>query len=305
MQNEVLDALSGYIYNPRSAWWWGNTNIGWNFIQMSWAMPSTTAACSESCSNTEWTEKLICEWKCCIKSCEQISNLADRAVCLSQCLCWEISVANDILRIKICRVPAQASQVIAGKKISSIEQAVDEINQVFLKLKQNGALIKRTKTQEFLDSSFSSIKFHKILAFDIFVAIKPIYDILQVDQVKKNSKDDEQLLSTINGTTGQRWKGKDRIKYASSGLNGTLEENNNLCAWYGTTYDRTTKNCRWGLKNEAIVSALGQSQSVNKRNDMIAWFLNEHYSFWDEVYNHIVEIQLTTENLKMKAEDSK
>ena len=111
-----------------------------------------------------------------------------------------------MLRIKICRVPAQAAQVVAGKKITSIEEAVDEINQIFLKLKQNGSLIKRTKTQEFLDSSFTSIKLHKILAFDIFVVIKPIYNILQVDQVKKKAKDDEKTLAKINNTSNQRSK---------------------------------------------------------------------------------------------------
>ena len=105
-----------------------------------------------------------------------------------------------MLRIKICRVPAQPSRVVAGKKITSIEQAVDEINQIFLKLRQNGALTKRTKTQEFLDSSFSSIKLHKILAFDIFVAIKPIYDRLQLSEVEKKAQETEAVIATINGT---------------------------------------------------------------------------------------------------------
>ena len=98
---------------------------------------------------------------------------------MSQCICGETSSKNDILRIKICRVPAQASEVKAGKTIHSVEEAVDEINAIFSELKHSGALIKRTKKKQFLDSSFSNIKLSEILAFDIFVSTKPIYNKLQ------------------------------------------------------------------------------------------------------------------------------
>lgn len=303
LQNDLLDAMSWYIYNlwynPNNI---GNNNFWQNFIETQWAVPSTTATCRADCANTEWTEKLICEWKCCMNSCNQISNISDRAICLSQCLCGEASIANDTLRIKICRVPAQPSRVMAWKTITSIEQAVDEINQIFLKLKQNWALVKKTKTQEFLDSSFSSIKLHKILAFDIFVAIKPIYDILQVDQVKKKAEDDHTILAKINNTTGEKGQWQDRNKYSTSWLHGTLEQNNKYCQSYGWTYNSITKKCNWSTNNKDIIKELSQSQSINLRNDTLYVFLSEHYTFWDEVYNQIVEIQTTSENLRTKAE---
>jgi hypothetical protein len=72
-----------------------------------------------------------------MNTCNQISNIKDKAVCLSQCLCGEVSTANDMLRIKICRVPAQPARVLAGKKINSIEEAINEINEIFNKLKQD------------------------------------------------------------------------------------------------------------------------------------------------------------------------
>lgn len=137
-----------------------------------------------------------------MNACNQTSDLTKRALCLSQCLCGEASVANDMLRIKICRVPAQQAQVSAGKTITSIEQAVEEINTIFSKLKQNGALIKRTKTTEFLDSSFSSIKFHQILAFDIFVVVKPIYDILDMNREKDKIITTHNKLALLNHTSG-------------------------------------------------------------------------------------------------------
>jgi hypothetical protein len=103
-----------------------------------------------------------------------------------------------MLRIKICRVPAQPARVLAGKKILSIEEAVIEINEIFNKLKQNGLLSKRSKTQEFMDSSFSEIKFHEVFAFDIFVAMKPIYDRLQSKQQKDSTIKDNNTIKTIN-----------------------------------------------------------------------------------------------------------
>lgn len=105
----------------------------------------------------------------------------------------------DILRIKICRVPAQPTRIISGKRISSIEEAIDEISSIFTTLKQNGLLTKRTKTKEFMDSSFSSIKLHQILAFDIFVAVKPIYNVIQISQRReeKNKEVETLKINTI------------------------------------------------------------------------------------------------------------
>ena len=252
------------------------THLIWgNFIQTTWAVPSTTPACAASCSTTEWTEKLICEGKCCMNSCNQISNLSDRAICLSQCLCWEASVANDMLRIKICRVPAQPSRVIAWKKITSIEQAIDEINQIFLKLKQNGALTKRTKTQEFLDSSFSSIKFHKILAFDIFVAIKPIYDRLQSREVEKQAKDNATTLAILNNTNWKLSQWADKNKYSISGIYWSNDEeiikNCELIQW--GKYNAINKKCEWWVSNTTALLLLANTNANNSRNDAL-WLLS-------------------------------
>lgn len=300
LQDDLIDAMSGYLYTP---WYNSNptTNIGGNFIQTTGAVPSTTPVCSASCSNTEGTEKLICEWKCCMNNCNQISNLSDRAVCLSQCLCWEASTANDMLRIKICRVPAQPSRVVAWKKITSIEQAVDEINQIFLKLRQNGALTKRTKTQEFLDSSFSSIKFHKILAFDIFVAIKPIYDRLQLSEVEKKAKETEAIIAKLNGTDPES-KWNDTNKYNLSRMRQTISEN---CESYGMIFNTVTWQCKPAIDNKTVLKDISQTHGVNLRNDSLGKFLGEQYTFREEAYNQIIEIQITSENLRAKAEQAK
>jgi len=203
-QNELIDALSGFLYTPDDTlwwlWWlqWSSNNWAGNIIKTDNALPSTTQACKTTCSDKTGTEQLICEGKCCLNNCNQITNTKDKAVCISQCLCGEVSTANDMLRIKICRIPAQPARVLAWKEITSIEEAVTEINEIFNKLKQNGLLSKRSKTQEFMDSSFSEIKFHEVFAFDIFVAMKPIYDKLQSKQQKDNTIKDNNTIKSIN-----------------------------------------------------------------------------------------------------------
>jgi hypothetical protein len=135
-----------------------------------------------------------------------------------------------MLRVKICRVPAQPSRVLAGKKINSIEEVVDEINQIFNKLKQNGLLAKRSKKQEFMDSSFSDIKFHEVFAFDIFVAIKPIYDKLQLKQKTETTKKDHNNIKNSNiFISGKLGQGKDKNKYLIIGSSQTDESMEKTC----------------------------------------------------------------------------
>jgi hypothetical protein len=89
-------------------------------------------------------------------------------------------------------VPAQPSRVIANEYLETIEEGVDALNSIFLYLKNNGQMTKRAKTKEMLDSSLRDIKLHKIIAFDIFIAIKPIYDKISLS-VKKEEKEKENI----------------------------------------------------------------------------------------------------------------
>ena len=60
-------------------------------------------------------------------------------------------------------------------------------------------MTKRSKTKEFLDSSFSDIKMQNILNITIFVAIKPIFDkITQSTQKKEQQTKDLSLRQAIH-----------------------------------------------------------------------------------------------------------
>ncbi len=284
---------------------WSSFNIWQNFIQFSWAPLQTTTSCSSSCSQQEGLEKSICEGKCCINSCNQIKNVKDKAICLSQCICGEASVANDLLRIKICRVPVQSARAVAGKKINSVEEAITEISQIFNTLKQSWALIKRTKKKWFLDSSFSSTKFKNILSFDIFVMTKPIFDVPQQEEIQQEVTNNYKTLWGLNGTSWQRGEGRDKNKYNVNWLYWSEIENKKECELNGWIYNETTKKCDRAITNLDIVSALAQAKFINTTNDNLWEFFSQHYRFWNEIYGQISDFNGISQNLRAKADQAK
>ncbi len=313
-QNELINAMSGFLYTPDSTgiWWiswipWSSNNGSSNIIQTDNASPSTTQACKATCSDKTGTEQLICEGKCCLDSCSQISNGTDKAVCISQCLCGEVSTANDMLRIKICRVPAQPARVLAGKKILSIEEAVIEINEIFNKLKQNGLLSKRSKTQEFMDSSFSEIKFHEVFAFDIFVAMKPIYDKLQSKQQKDNTIKDNNTIKTINPFIwGNKVWGiwKDKNKYLLIGDTRSWDDWIKYCTSLWAEFNPTTKKCITNNNANITLEKLSKTNTSSVFNDNFYKFSKEQYVLREQIYKQISDIQATADILKTKAENA-
>lgn len=305
-QNELIDTMSGFLYTPDTTGiLWSSNNWSSNIIQTANASPSTTQVCQITCWEETGTEKTICEWKCCLNSCSQISNITDKAVCISQCLCGEASTANDMLRIKICRVPAEPARVLAGKKILSIEEAINEINEIFNKLKQNGLLSKRSKTKEFMDSSFSKIKFHEIFAFDIFVATKPIYDKLQFKQQKDNTiKDHNTIKSTNSFMWWKLWIGRDKNKYLIIGDTKKWDDWIRYCTSLWAEFNPITKTCITNNSANIVLEKLSKSNTSSVLNDNFYTFTKEQYILREQLYKQFSDIQTTAEILKTKAEDA-
>lgn len=308
-QNELISAMSEFLYTPDNiaVWWlpWSSNNGSSNIIQTDNASPSTTQSCKTTCSDKTWTEQLICEGKCCLNSCNQMSNSTDKAICISQCLCGEASTANDMLRIKICRVPAQPARVLAGKKILSIEEAINEINEIFNKLKQNGLLSKRSKTKEFMDSSFSKIKFHEVFAFDIFFATKPIYDKLQSKQQKDNSIKDNNTIKNINTFIWWKlWIGHDKNKYLIIGDTKRWDDWIKYCTSLWAEFDPMTKTCVTKNDTDIVLERLSKTNTSSVLNDNLYKFSKEKYTIREQIHKQMTDIQTTADILKTKAENA-
>ncbi len=174
--------------------------------------------CNQTCTWDNQWKKELCLTNCCLKNCKnyydnltftgtkaqiaikKYSAKSDKLVCISQCLCSEFSwpkKPEDFTwnrdpvvkyRIKFCRIPVQTLPIIP-KKIYSIQEAVEEINNIIKKLKESWQLMQHVKTKEMFDTSMKNIKFWDILGFNMFVKIKPMRNVLSYDQAKQNQKD--------------------------------------------------------------------------------------------------------------------
>jgi len=78
----------------------------------------------------------------------------------------------------------------------SIEEIIDQINNVLLALKQSGQLTKRTYTTEYMESSLQKTKLKDLFAFTISVNFKPVFNSISDRFIKeKNQKQYEQRAS--------------------------------------------------------------------------------------------------------------
>lgn len=122
----------------------------------------------------------------CVNKCDTMKP-GDKAVCKARCMCGTKYSNNGIFGISVCTVPVPAGQVLAGKSVQSVEEVVDELNEILTALRNSGQLIKHIKPKEFLETSLFKIKMNKIISFDMNVEFKPIYD----SKLKKEQKEKE------------------------------------------------------------------------------------------------------------------
>ena len=331
IQQQFIDILSGILYYPSGVWelsnlgdllpsngqgWWNNYNQ--NSIQT--ANPSLESQqCSNSCQDTtDQVEKQICEGKCCIQACKNITNTSQKAECVSQCLCGELKTKNDELRIKFCRVPAQPSRVIANEYLETIEEGVDALNGIFLYLKNNGQMTKRAKTKEMLDSSLRDIKLHKIIAFDIFIAIKPIYDKISLS-VKKEEKEKENISvkQAIHLAWVKLWDKIDRsryiVKWDHSRVLALKEVSTSYADFNNNVRLKEAIQCqeRWWIyyNDTCNFTAIDQNNIINNNfitiNDEIYKFIDKNYNLREQISKIFSDILYTTTVLKTKGENAK
>ena len=175
--------------NPVSSW--SNTSETWyaQSVANSYAEAAfgeaTLWTCEYSCRNLPLGEQAQCELKCaksCIQSCDSLTSLRDKALCVSDCTCFMIAGPNglwrekmeDMYRIKFCKVPVVQQPVSRGKKVFSIAAIFQEISDVLEWLRDSGQMVEFSRTKEFLDGAIK-IKFADNFAFKLQVSFKPLF----------------------------------------------------------------------------------------------------------------------------------
>lgn len=332
LQWNLFQQLSWMLYHN----WWTNEWLG-GILSPGWfpwtnneihtddtESTNTSQQCNAQCATKEKSiERQICEWTCCIQTCQTLGSSSEKAVCISQCLCGEWSTKNDELRIKFCQVPAQVSRVIAGKRIFSIEEAVKELNTIFTKLKTNWLLIKRAKTKEALDSSFRDIKLSKILSFDIFIAIKPIYDKISRTVETNISKKELEYVKISLHPTGVKINSKDhKSRYVivgdhpkilskkspsidtSDAISNRNSQAQKLCTERGFSYSIATQSCKAIIDTDSILKTQSYINYSINTNDEIYSFIKNNSVLRDQIAEHFNTMLQTASALQQKAENA-
>lgn len=262
----------------------------------------------------------------CLSSCDGLP-IADKLVCQSECLCWEIqspAITNEIMeaagvaipagafKIRICRIAATNASVQRNRRILSIEEIFDEINNIFTSLRQSGQLFKHVKTKEFLDSSVKQNKFGDIFAFTIRVGTKWVRDMTPASLFqKKLSEQDAWLKQSI------LWAGWDplipteRNKYTVI-VDQATQKARAQSYFNPSQFDELIQREKYLLEQSTQVFDLtGYQKQISVLttspliSDQVVSFLQDNLQFWMEAYDTLSDINGIANSLKTKIEKAK
>ncbi len=151
---------------------------------------------SDDVMGKEWLEELEEALKQCVKDHtdkderafkkiiqKTLSQPTELSACATKAMCKEVGGevgTNPSMwdyRIKVCKIPSKSSYgVVNNQPVVSIEEVIDEINNVCLGLKESGQLIEHNKTKDQRDHGLMRIKLWEKVAFSISVSFGPTRD---------------------------------------------------------------------------------------------------------------------------------
>jgi hypothetical protein len=263
--------------------------------------------------NTVWDfsapsdyEKSAAAIESCTNKCTSLPA-ADKAMCIAKCMCGTTSSKDWLFSLSICTIPSKKQDIVSSKPVKSIEEIITEINNVLGNLKDSGQMMKHTKTKGFLDTSLSKIKLHKIFAFDINIAFKPILDNkprrLQ-DAVAENESDT--LMRWNYSSTDIK---NEKNKYAT--LWNQCKEEKKLSEWktladIQATLSNADAACsyNYSIIPNSITQWVVQAQNAAVA-DIVKDFIEQNARFRTFVNDSLGNVQKTAENIKQKIEKGK
>lgn len=227
----------------------------------------------------------------CIKKCtDSTMKATDKAFCIAKCSCTTMRTDDGMAWVSICMVPTRQTDVLSRKPIQSVQEVVDEINNVLTALRNSWEMIKHNRTTEFLDTSLSKVKLHKILAFDINLATKPIFTAASAPGKKENKTKSETETDKINNgtyTSIDIWAEKNKYIYYR----------NSIAEW--KTISSTSRDNSSSVLPEVMTNSLSKTQNAEVI-DQVSAFVMDNISFWDSLSDTLLSIQQTSDQIRQK-----
>ncbi len=183
--------------------------------------------------------------------------------------------------------------------MKSVEEIVDEINNVLTALRNSGQLMKHTKSTEFLDTSLRKMKLNQILSFDMNVAFKPIYNSNTQKEKKEAQKSENNAIA-------------DRARQGSY-MDGKVGEEKNKYVILSNPVKANQQASTLSVNDSPapaseINAAFPYDLAKTLNNDMlnaINTFVQKNELLWQQIGETMNAINTTADNLKKKIEKAK
>lgn len=284
------------IFTPE-VWTWLDTN-DWEDWEKK---PEETkpSVCEQSCqSKTNQRDKALCEVSCCTQTCTANYKWADRLICMSQCLCKEVSWPLEELnfrdertpqfryKVRFCRIPVQIEPIVP-KKVESIEAVLDEINIVLKATRESWELMKHVKTKEMFETSMQNIKLADILWFNFFFKLKPIFPVNSLTDIDQKRERDNEIRERDLLQVWSIEEKKERNKYIVStntvSADATASPSTSFQMLSQQIINAETQNNQRKYTNMALIHEASHDKFRALFWDEIIWFIQNNGAFWHEV----------------------
>lgn len=282
-------------------------------------------SCEYGCQGLSVKEQAQCEVSCvssCIKQCDDVSGIQNKAICVSDCTCMLIAWPNglwrekveDMFRIKFCKVPVQTKTVNPGKKVFSIQAIFQEISDVLQWLRDSGQMTEFSETKEFLDGNIK-IKFADNFAFKVLVWFKPVFAQKSAAiAAKEQEKVTTDLNTAILGMNTANPDTDDYNKYiviadpvktaAYAEFAETLEDiEENINSFEAVSVAAKNLEASPRIRNTLLYNEQ-KTQYIDFINTTIT-FLKENQSFWENMRQVLRDMNATSATLVESIKNSK
>ncbi len=297
-------------------------------------------ACTATCESedNQWAKEL-CQVNCCVDKCKDYfdqpveetwvawilkkwENEKNKLICMSQCLCGEVSWPQKPLdfawdwtpavkyRVRFCRIPVEV-QPIVPKKVWSIEEVVDEINIVLTKLKESWQLMKSVKTKEMFETSMQNIKLADVLAFNLFIKFKPIFNTMPESQAKEIQKELseqwEQDMRNTNSLDFVEERNKYILLFNPNKRSVKKQVATNYTMQLKNIEDMEEKMSKWksnnnNNNNKVVENINVKTKARGEALDNIANFIISNAKFWNEITETMNLMNDVASDLKVKVD---
>lgn len=249
-------------------------------------------------------------------------NRTNRAVCLSQCMCGQISgplqdgkldelsksdrSPQISYKVKFCRIPVEV-QSIVPKSVRTVEEILEEVNIVLNNLKESWQLTKSVKTKETLDTSMAKIKFADVLAFNFFIKFKPIFQTINSTQVQNTRKENNKTREKeFRKTYGDLEFTQERNKYLIKSKPEIFDASSAPATNYEISMQNISNKQKEldALKTDNSLKLLEWWENIIrwKMSDEVNSFVWQNGVFWSQIIETMTAMNDVANNLKMKIE---